>query len=55
MNNQYVNGPALCKIYKISAPTLRKWRAQGVPCFFTGAQSYRYDTVAVGAWLARRR
>jgi len=55
MNNSYVNGPDICKIFHISAPTLRKWRREGVPCYYTGSQSYRYDTAAVGSWLARRR
>lgn len=55
MNTEYVTSQIICKIYKISPPTLRKWRTQGLPCFFLGRQSYRYDPQAVSEWLTKRR
>lgn len=57
---ELLDAPRLMELFSISPTTLRKWRADGVPCVHIGkrtdkgAKGVRFNPRAVHLWLMKR-
>lgn len=54
MNDELLTKEELCKLLKISRPTLDRWRKQGLPYIKTG-RLVRFDRNEVMEWIKKNR
>jgi Helix-turn-helix domain len=52
---EFLTGPELANFYRVDPATVRRWRAQGMPCHRRGYKLIHYKLSEVRQWFKTRR